>query len=253
MFSEPAFIASENGCDTESEALLAEEGVSTIARTIGPNELFVRELGDVLVFDVCARPDTAVGFTVVERLTHGVEAGHEFSVLVGIENVENLLASAGHDVHVEDNVFRVGQFDTVLGDRGTERAHAERNHVHGTAVHTTLVKALHGFLEFLRVDPMVGRTSIFFLHGRNKGTGFDTRHVRRERTEQVAVFLLGELRSEAGIDALLHEGVIFFLGTVNNNNVVRFAHGDAFFNPSLDLVMLDVVESETHIGNSYLV
>ena len=39
VFSEPAFIASENGCDTESEALLAEEGVSTIARTIGPFSL----------------------------------------------------------------------------------------------------------------------------------------------------------------------------------------------------------------------
>ena len=246
VFSEPAFVASENGSDTESEALLTEKSVSTVARTVGPNEAFFGELSDVLVFNVSAGPDAVVAFAFAERLTNGVEARNEFSVHVCIEDVENLLAGASHDVHVENNVFGVRDFDTVLGDRGTERAHAERNHVHGTAVHTTLIELTHRLLEFRRVDPVVGRTCIFFLHRGNEGTGFDAGHVRRERTEQVAVFLLGELRGEASLDALLHKGIVFFLGAVNDNDVVRFAHGNHFIHPSTDLRVLDIVKGKTH-------
>ena len=38
-----------------------------------------------------------------------------------IEDVENLLTGASHNVHIENNVFGVRDFDTVLGNRGTER------------------------------------------------------------------------------------------------------------------------------------
>ncbi len=246
MFSEPAFVASENGSNAESKALLAEEGVSTVTGTVGPNEAFFRELRDVLVFNVSARPDAVVAFAFAERLTNGVEARNEFSVHVSVEDIENLLASASHDVHVENDVFGVSDFDTVLGNRGAERAHAERDHVHGTAVHTTLVELTHRLLEFRRVDPVVGRTCIFFLDRRDERTGFDASHVRRKRTEQVAVFLLSKLRCEASLDALLHEGIIFFLRTINDDDVVRFAHGNHFIHPSTDFRVLDIVKSKTH-------
>ena len=52
MLSHPAFFSAEVGCDTESEALLAEKNVSAVTGVDGPDGVVFREVADVAVFFV---------------------------------------------------------------------------------------------------------------------------------------------------------------------------------------------------------
>ena len=58
---------------------------------------------------------------------------HELAVRA--EHVEHLRADARHDVHVGDDVRRVGELDADLGDRRADRAHAVGDHVERAALH----------------------------------------------------------------------------------------------------------------------
>ena len=195
-------------------------------------------MGNVLVLDIGARPNAIVTFAVVERLSDRVKARNE--VAVSAEVLPHRFACAGHNVHVEDDVFGVGQLDAVFRDRRAERSHAERNNVHRAPVHTALVQTAHRRLEFLGVNPVVRRARVVFLYRRNERAVFHARHVGRKRAEKKAVRLFRKRSRKSRVHARFHQAVIFGRRSVADIHSVRLAHLDTLFNPCFDFRMLDV-------------
>ena len=133
VFGHPAVAARHGGGDTQREALLAQQGVAAVTRTVGPNLVGLGEVGDVLRF--VARP-VRVLLARLERRTHGVNCRNPR--LARVNQVHRLGAHARHDAHVQHHVSGVGQLDTQLGNRAAQRTHRERHHVHGATLHRTL-------------------------------------------------------------------------------------------------------------------
>ena len=113
VFGQPTLVAGHGRGDAQREALLAEQCVAAVAGTIGPDFAGFRVVNDVLDGRV-ARP-LDVGLAGFERGADGVHARHELAI--GAENVMDGLAHAGHGAHVDDNIRRIGNLDTDMGDR----------------------------------------------------------------------------------------------------------------------------------------
>src|SRR2546430_14860373 len=96
---------------------LTQQCVSAITGTVGQDLASFREVTDVLL-PLVARPG---GILLIgrERRTNRVQAAYEFGVFS--ENIENVGTHAGHDVHVDHDVRRVGDLDADLGDGRTNR------------------------------------------------------------------------------------------------------------------------------------
>ena len=204
-------------------------------------------MADVLLF-VVAGPGH-VFLTGLKGSTHGVEAGHEVAVAVTLgvattvhfvlKTLQHLLAHDGHDAHVGDHISGVGDFDADLGKGRIKRAHAERNHVHGTALHGTIEIGVEDGAHLSRGLPVVGRTGVLFLLGADECAFLYASNVRRSRTSQEAAGAL--LGIQADVGALLHEHVaklgVLFLGTVAPVDGIGFAELADLFHPLSSLLM----------------
>lgn len=82
-----------------------------------------------------ARP-LRVFHDAVRGPAHRVQGLDEVAAAVGrLEFLDHLWPHAGHDAHRAHHVRRVGELHAHLGVRRVQRAHAERYHVHGPALH----------------------------------------------------------------------------------------------------------------------
>ena len=236
VLSHPALILSHLRSDTEREALLTEKSVAAVARTERPDFAIFGELGDELVVDVLSARPSDILLALLERSADGVNAGNELTVLA--ELLDDGVASAGHDVHVDDDVRRVGKLDAVLGDGVADGAHRKRNDVHRTALHAALVALLHERLHDLGVNPMVRRTGVDLLLGADEGTAFNASDVALVGAGEIALgaLLLVELDELAVLDHHLADINVLFLRTCHDDDLVRRA----------DLVPL--VDPGEHLG-----
>src|SRR5699024_6030270 len=107
VLSHPAFFFRHDRCDTQCVALLRQDSVAAVARTVGPNFLGVWEMRDVL--GVIAWPWN-IFLTWLQRSTNRVQSVYEIAVLTNL--VQCFLAHAGHDAHGQNNVCRVSQLNT---------------------------------------------------------------------------------------------------------------------------------------------
>ena len=64
------------------------------------------------------------------------------------------------------------------------------------ALHAAGVESGHGRFEFFGVDPVVGRTGIFFLFRSDEGTRFNTGNVRGIGAEKQAVGAFGRIQTD---------------------------------------------------------
>ena len=152
------------------------------------------------------------------------------------EGFENLAADAGHDCHVENNVDTVGEFDTDFGERRTDSAHGERNDVHCSSFHGTLIDTFEQFVGFVFLHPVVGGTCVFFFFGADESTAFHTCDVVDCGTVEIATgeqFLI-ELNHFAGGHSLFSERLELFFGTVDKNDLIGGAKRDAVVHELLD-------------------
>lgn len=230
VLGHPAFLGSDVGSNTQSQALFAEQRVAAVAGTVGPDQLFFREVGDVLIFQRGAGP-TNILLAGFKGSTDRVQARHERIFL--FDQAQNLGGNAGHDVHIAHNVGRVGDFDAVLGDRRANGTHGEGNDIHGPALHATRIELLHDSLELNGINPVVGRTGILFLERGNIGAALDASDVGRIgiEGERVRALLLIQFDRCAAFDHFGHQAIIFFRGTITPNHLVRSAHGFDFRHP----------------------
>ena len=122
----------------QGQALLAEQGVAAVARSVGPDLAGLGVMHDGLAADVrLARPR----YVLLARSQRRADRMHARNEEAVGQRVEHLLTHAGHDSHVDNHVRRIGQLNTDVRNGRADRSHAERNDVHRTALHTSLEEA----------------------------------------------------------------------------------------------------------------
>jgi hypothetical protein len=217
VLGQPTLVAAHGRSDTQRKALLAQQSVAAVTGTVGPDFAGCWVVNDVLDSGV-ARPRGGVLLTFLERRAHGVHARHEFAI--GAQHVDHALAHAGHQLHVDGHVSAVREFHADVGDVGTQRAHRERDHVHGTALHATLEQSAFASLQlgahFSRLTPVVGGAGVFLAVRADEGAVFHAGHVRRVGDGQVRVGALGGVQALHGAGrppCWLHSCVVFGLAS----------------------------------------
>ena len=169
-------------------------------------------MGDVGILGIAGPGD--ILFSTRERGAYGMQALHKVSGLGNL--VINLGSHAGHGAHVGDNIRTVRNLDAVLGDWRTDGTHAERNNVHGAALHASLEEAVQLGLHDGRLAPVIGRTGIFLRLAADKSTLLDAGDVTGITAYKKGVGALVGIQPETCSrlhDAIAHE-LILRLGAV---------------------------------------
>ena len=229
VLGHPALFLGHNGSDAQRVALLSQDGVAAVARTVGPNFLSFRELGDVL--GVIAWP-CHVFLTRLQRGTHGVQGVDK--VAVSTDFLQGFSTHTGHDAHGEHNIGGVSQLHAQLRLRIANRAHAEGNHVHGATLHGATESFRHLFLHRRRRSPVIGRASAVFILGTDEGARFHTCNVGRVGTSQVGVrsLFLVQLDKRAFFHQLAGQTVSLVLGAVYKDHLVRLEKLNVLADPA---------------------
>ena len=147
MFSHPVFLASEVGSNTEGEALLAEQYVSAVAGVDRPDGVVLGEVADVTVLLV--------------KLCFGVQTLYIVGAVA--DSVKHIVADAGHDEHIENDIDGVGKLDAVFGEFRAYNAHGVGNDVHGASLHRAGVELCELCIAFGGIHPVVDIAGVLFL------------------------------------------------------------------------------------------
>ena len=223
MLSHPGLVLALEGSDTESEALLAEENVSAVCGVDRPDSVLFGELNDVSVLGV--------------NVSLGVETSYE--IVGGIAEVlESLLAHTSHDVHVENNVDRIGNFNAYLSERRTDRTHGIGDNVHCSALHNAVVHRSELSLHLIGSHPVVCRTCALLLLRADESSVLDTGNVVRACSVVEAVGVLLGIELVHLVPAVIGERSNFFcesvdllLGAVDPYNLVGLAESNHLVDP----------------------
>ena len=99
-----------------------------------------------------------------------------------------------------------------MRDARSDRAHRERDDVERAPLHAAFVEGEHLVAQFVGIAPVVGRTGLGLVGGRDEGAIFDAGHVGRigQREIRVGALVVGESLEGAGIDQLLADAVVLF-------------------------------------------
>ena len=232
VLGQPALVARHDARDAQGEALLAEQGVAAIAGAEGPDLARLGELHDVL--RVAARPRD-VGPPVDERVADRVQRRDE--VALGVDELERRRTHPRHDPHVDHDVRRVGDLDAELRDRRSQRAHRERDDVHGAAAHGAGEQSLELGAHLGRVAPVVGRAGVLVADRADERTVLDAGDVARVRAGQERVRTQGRVEPDegAGLDEEGRQAVPLLLGAVAPLHAVGLRHGRDVLHPTQQL------------------
>ena len=216
VLGHPAVLLGDGRGDTQGQTLLAEEGVAAVSGTVGLDLLGLGEVHDV--FLVVAWPGDVL-LALLKGGAHRVEAGNKGAVSIATEidgagglvlkTLQHFVTDLGHDPHVDHHVGAVGNLNPDLGKGGVKGAHAERDDIHGAALHAPGEKALELLAHLGGISPVVGWSRIPFLRGADEGAVLHAGHVTRTRAGQEAVgaFLGIEPGEGSGIDEELGQFV----------------------------------------------
>ena len=228
MLGEPTFVSSHIRRNAQRKAFLAQQRVAAVAGTIRPDLARLRVMDDV--FGVIARP-LDVFFACLQGRADGVNARHEFSIHA--QHIKHRLAHARHDFHVDGDIGAVRQLDADVRNRRAQRAHAERDHVHGAAGHAAVKQGLQRGAHLGRGHPVVGRAGVVFFGRADVGAVFHPRHVARVAQREKAVRPLGFVQffERAGVHQLLAQALVFSVAAVTPIHGVGLAQGDHVCHP----------------------
>ena len=95
MLCHPALVATNDGCNTQCIALLAQQRVAAVAGTEGPNFASLGELDDVLLG--VAGPGNVL-LTGLQGCANGVQ-GLDEEAISFVQLSQNVLADGCHDAH----------------------------------------------------------------------------------------------------------------------------------------------------------
>ena len=171
-----------------------------------------------------------------ERRADRMHAGDEGAVA---EHVEHRAAHARHDAHVGHDIRAVGDLHADLGDRRAERAHAERDDVHGAAAHAAVEQPEHRLAHLRRRRPIVGGAGVDLVARADEGPFLDPRHIGRVRAREIGVGALFRIEPDerAGLDHLIAQHVVFFDRAVAPMDAVRLAEALHLVDPGLQALV----------------
>ena len=207
VFSQPALIAGHGGGDAQGEAFFPKEGIAAVSRAEAHHKPFLGEVGDVGVLGIAWPGD--ILRRGCERRSHRVEAFHKGTGFFDFPIHGR--AQAGHDPHVGHDIGAVGNFDTILGDRGADRAHAEGNDIHRPTAHAACKEVDQAGFHLFRRLPVVGGAGVFL----------------RVRADECAFFHAGDIAWVAADE----QGIRPFLCVQPHARARghdRLAHGEVF-------------------------
>ena len=167
-----------------------------------------------------------------------MQALNVFAVLAQL--LQDLSADARHNVHVHDDVRRVGQLHADLGDGRADRTHGERDHVQGATLHAALVKPGHCLLQFGGVDPVGRRAGVLLLLARDVGAVFHARNVGSVGAGEIAsgALLRVQLGEHAGRDQRVAHRLVFFFRAIAPDHVLGLCELREILDPSDQFFML---------------
>ncbi len=160
---------------------------------------------------------------------------------LGAQRIHHLGAHAGHDAHVEHDIDAVGQLDADLGEGRANRAHGERHHVHGAALHGAREVATRFAVGLAWAHPVVGWPGVTLKAGADVREVFSAGHIVGRRPVKVAArqrFLV-KFRELAGLESLSGEVLSLLISAVTPVDAVRLAHGGHRVDPFLNMRVFD--------------
>ena len=151
---------------------------------------------DVLVLGIIGPSRVLIVRT--ERGANGVQAAHELTILT--ERLQYAGADPSHNVHVGDDVRRVGNLYADLRNRGTDWAHAVGDHIHRAARHGTGIEPLQLLSHLGGIFPIIRGAGIVLAERADESPVLHARHIAGVGTDQNTVgSLLGIQRdSDSG-------------------------------------------------------
>lgn len=224
-------ISSDGAGDPQGDAFFTEQGVAAVPAPEGPHLAGLGEVDDVLF--IVAGP-SRIGLAFGKWSTDTVQAGDKRSV--NTELAEYFLPHVAHDLHADDDIGRVGQFDSHECQRTIDRSHAKRDDIHGPSSHGTLEFVPEQRLHFFRMLPMVRRTGIGFPKRADEGPVFDAGRIRRMASCQERVWMQLRVKpnQSLGLDELVRQGVPFLIAPIAQDDAVGLAHTGHLANPLLE-------------------
>ncbi len=213
VLGHPAFVAGHRRGDAERETFFSQQRIAAVARTVAPDFARFGEVHDV--FLLVAGPRHIL-LALGQRGADGMHAGDD-AFEIGVDQLEDFFSDARHDAHVDHDVGRVGQLHANLRHRRADRAHAERQHIHGASGHAAVEEPFERLAHLERIDPVVRRSGRLLGKRADERAVFDPCHVAGVRAGEVAArpFLLVQLDEGAGRDHLRAERVVFLLRAVD--------------------------------------
>ena len=218
MLSHPAFFPALVGGDAQREAFFAQQNVAAVCRVHGNDGVVLGEVADIALFGV--------------NVALAVQAAHP--VVAVAQHVQHLFAHAGHDAHVEDNVYRVGHFDAGFGDGGADGAHGVGDNVHRTALVGSAGNIVQLGVHFLRIAPVVGGAGVLLVAAAYECAVFDAGNVVGLRSMQIAVrkqFLI-QFDHFAGGNGLCAQRFDLLVAAVDPDDFIGVDQGLNFFQPA---------------------
>ena len=217
VFGQPAFLASHVAAQPQGEALLAQQGVSAIARSDRPDRPFFREVHD----------EAAVWTQVAQGMQPLDVVGRR------AQPVQRDAAHARHDPHVGGHVRAVGDLDADLAVWRTDRSHDVGHDVQGAALHRALEQRADFLLGLGRGHPVVVGAGVFFLPCTDEGEVFGTRDVFRVAAVEVAVgvLILVQRNQGAVVEHVPNQPLILFFRTVTPMNALGMGMLGRLFDP----------------------
>src|SRR5437867_1187297 len=150
-----------------------------------------------------------------------------------VEAVQRDLTHAGHDAHVGDHVWAVGNLDADLGVRRGDRAHDVRDDVHGSALHRVLEEWPDLLFCLGGGHPVVGGPGVLLVFGADEGEVFCPRHILGIRAVDVAVGQRVLVQSAEGAVSkhLANEALVFGVAAIAPHHLIGMGGAGDFINP----------------------
>ncbi|GMR42507.1 hypothetical protein PMAYCL1PPCAC_12702, partial [Pristionchus mayeri] len=212
----PSLVFSDVACDSEGEALLSQQRVSTLSRSERPDLSLLRSMGNEDLL--------GVAWPVVDHLlSHRTGKSYRMNAsneVVVSECIQDGISHSSHRSHAENDVARISQFNSNLGERSSDWSHREGNHVHRATIHASGESPIQLDSELFLTHPLTHDSlhsfghsthAVILLLGDHIRLTLDSCYISRISAAEVIV-LVGLQGSEySSLHQLVHDVVCFLL------------------------------------------
>ena len=171
VFRHPALVFAEVGGNSQSKAFLAQKHVSAVSGVYGNYRVILGEVHYVAFVRV--------------HVALCMESFNKVSLLA--QRVKALFAYARHYIHIQYDVYTVGNLYTYFCEVAADYTHRIRYNVHSPALHRAPCNFAAKLVALSGVHPVVNGARVIFIFGAYKGSVLYARNVVYLRAVKVTV------------------------------------------------------------------